>query len=176
MHSLFVKFDRFFGLAIKKLPKKLLTVMLSATFIGTPIILIIVAVIVAILGYFKHLPNIEMAELLALTAFAGNTVLKTILHRVRPDTMYVQHMKIKSYSFPSGHAFGSVVIYGLLVFISFTDILHPWNYIISSAIAGLILLIGVSRVYLEAHFPSDIVAGWILGGLCLILIIIIVKP
>ncbi len=176
MHSSIERFDKYFGLAIKQLPPWLHPVMVAASLIGEPIVLIVVAVGIAFLGYVKRQPRVVLAEALALLAFTGNSVLKYLLHRTRPDTLFVQHMKIKSFSFPSGHAFGSVVVYGLLAYLAFTRLPQPWNLIIAAILVFLIILIGISRVYLEAHFPSDVLAGWLLGGLCLFLIIYFVKP
>lgn len=176
MHSRLLNFDKYFGALIMKLPIWLHPVMMFATLIGQPVILISVAVAVAILGYAKRQFGVVFAELLALLSFAGNTVIKNITQRSRPDTLYAQNMKIKSYSFPSGHAFGSVVIYGLLAYLVFSRLPEPWNYIVTTILVSLIILIGVSRVYLGAHFPSDVLAGWLLGGSCLSLIIYFLRP
>lgn len=176
MHSYLVNFDRFIGAAIKKLPGWLHPIMLTVSFIGQPIVVIFVALFVAMFGFVRREARVVLAETLALVAFAGDTALKHLTHRTRPDTLFVQNMKIKSYSFPSGHAFGSVVVYGLLAYLLFTRLPEPWNYIIAAALVFLIMLIGTSRVYLGAHFPSDVLAGWLLGGLSLSLIIYFVKP
>lgn len=176
MHAYFERFDKYFGLAIKELPPWLHPLMLAVTFMGGPFLLIVVAISVAIWGYMGRQFRIVIAESLALLAFFLNTVLKYILHRTRPDTLFVQHMKIHSYSFPSGHSFGSLVVYGLLAYLLFIRLSEPWNYFIVAALISLIILIGISRVYLGAHFPSDVLAGWLLGGLCLFLIIYFVRP
>jgi undecaprenyl-diphosphatase len=85
-------------------------------------------------------------------------------------------MKIKSYSFPSGHAYGGMVIYGLLAYLAYKHLPHPWNLLSALLLGMLIIVIGVSRVYLGAHFPSDVAVGWLLGAITLALILIFIKP
>lgn len=62
---------------------------------------------------------------------------------------------------PSGHAFMSIVILSWLWF------RHPKSFIFSVGGGFLILLIGLSRIYLGVHYPSQVVAGWVLGALFL---------
>jgi membrane-associated phospholipid phosphatase len=90
--------------------------------------------------------------------------------------MYVAHMRIHSYSFPSGHSFGATVFYGLLAYLAWSRLPHPWNLLVVLLLVLLIILVGLSRVYLGAHFPSDVVVGWLLGGLSLFVIIKYIRP
>jgi len=176
MHAYLTRFDHAVASLVKLLPDWLSPLMKLATFIGEPAIIVGVAVSVGVLAMAKRAPRVTIAEACALVAFAGNTGIKYLVHRTRPETLFVQNMKIKSYSFPSGHAFGSMVIYGLLAYLAYTKLPQPWNAWAAIILALLILLIGTSRVYLGAHFPSDVVIGWLLGGLCLFIIIKLVKP
>jgi len=65
-----------------------------------------------------------------------------------------------SYGFPSGHAQNSLVFWFCLI---------PWlrNRVFTLAAPGMVALIGFSRLYLGVHFPTDILGGWVLGGVCL---------
>lgn len=67
-------------------------------------------------------------------------------------------------SFPSGHAITSVIIFGTLAYLVVrlepTVRLRRWTLAIA---AGLILLIGLARIYLGVHYPSDVLAGWLVG-------------
>jgi undecaprenyl-diphosphatase len=68
-------------------------------------------------------------------------------------------------SFPSGHSLGSMVTYGLVAyFIVQARHKHPLRWLAIPVAALLVLLIGCSRVYLNAHYPTDVLAGWALGG------------
>jgi undecaprenyl-diphosphatase len=68
-------------------------------------------------------------------------------------------------SFPSGHSLGSLVTYGLVAyFIVQARHKHPLRWFAIPCAAILVLLIGLSRIYLNAHYPTDVMAGWVLGG------------
>jgi undecaprenyl-diphosphatase len=176
MHLLITSFDRHIASFIARLPQWLNPIMLAATFIGEPVVVLSVATGVGVTAWFRGAHRIAYAEVAAMIGFAGNTVLKYIFHRARPHTMYVQHMKIKSYSFPSGHAYGGMVIYGLLAYLAYKYLPHPWNLLSAILLIILIGVIGVSRVYLGAHFPSDVAVGWLLGAITLVLVIVFIKP
>ncbi|HVU31420.1 MAG TPA: phosphatase PAP2 family protein [Sphingomicrobium sp.] len=93
-----------------------------------------------------------------------SALLKTAFERPRPEI--VPHLvDVASASFPSGHALNSSVTYLTLgILLARTERSRPVRvYLISAAIA-LSVLIGVSRVYLGVHWPSDVLAGWCIGS------------
>lgn len=104
-----------------------------------------------------------------IAAFAGggvlDAVLKSVVHRDRPaygTGVLVGH----SYSFPSGHAMGSLIGYGMLAFVLARH-WHPrapWRRVAAGAAALLVLAVGVSRLYLGVHYPSDVLGGWAAGA------------
>ncbi|WP_070153345.1 phosphatase PAP2 family protein [Sphingobium phenoxybenzoativorans] len=84
-----------------------------------------------------------------------NAGLKQVFAAPRPDLL--PHLDIvKSYSFPSGHASGNMIFFGALAML----IGRGWAWTAASA---MILAIGFSRVWLGVHWPTDVLAGWILG-------------
>lgn len=86
---------------------------------------------------------------------ALNLILKQIFAAPRPDLL--PHLDIvHTYSFPSGHAAGNMMFFGALAML----IARPAGY---WAAAAIIALIGISRVWLGVHWPSDVMAGWIEG-------------
>lgn len=86
---------------------------------------------------------------------ALNLVLKQIFAAPRPNIL--PHLDaVHSYSFPSGHAAGNMMMFGALAML----VGHRCGYL---AAAATIALIGVSRVWLGVHWPSDVTAGWIEG-------------
>ncbi|WP_456274390.1 phosphatase PAP2 family protein [Bacillus sp. AK031] len=96
----------------------------------------------------------------------ANWMLKEYFKRQRPDIEAL--VEQEGYSFPSGHSMGSFILYGSLAFAVFRVYDHTWSKILGAA--GLILLvflIGVSRVYLGVHYPSDILGGFSAGGVWL---------
>ncbi len=84
-----------------------------------------------------------------------NSALKQGFAAPRPDLL--PHLDIvKSYSFPSGHASGNMIFFGALAMM----MARKWAWVAASV---MIALIGFSRVWLGVHWPTDVIAGWILG-------------
>lgn len=116
-------------------------------------------------------PHIVYGLGVGVAAMLANSLLKHFIHRTRPDTLYVSEMYFKTSSFPSGHAFGSTVICGLLLYLSLKYLPEPWSLVTTASLGAFIFLVGVSRIYLGAHYPTDVIAGWILGGIVVTLIV-----
>ncbi len=92
-----------------------------------------------------------------------DVVLKLIFARPRP-TLPDPLLVLTSYSFPSGHAMGSMAFYGLLAFLAIQRLSNwRWRVGVAIAIVFLILLIGFSRMYLGVHYLSDVLAGYAAG-------------
>jgi undecaprenyl-diphosphatase len=161
---------------IQSLPAWLHPVMLAATFAGLPAVLVAMAIVGALAAWQSHRQQIAWALVASMLALGGNSLLKLALRRVRPDTIYANTMQFKTFSFPSGHAFGSVAFYGLLAYLATKYLPAPWSWIAAALLVVLIVAIGLSRVYLGAHYPTDVLGGWILGGFALALIITLIHP
>ncbi|MEJ7933897.1 phosphatase PAP2 family protein [Sphingobium sp. AN558] len=106
--------------------------------------------------------------LFLIAAIAGGAIVSSILKAgyARPRPELVPHLvEVHSTSFPSGHAMNSAITYltlGVLLARSETD--RRVRIFLMSVAIGLTLTIGMSRVYLGVHWPSDVVAGWCVGA------------
>jgi undecaprenyl-diphosphatase len=98
---------------------------------------------------------VAMAGSLAL-----DTALKYAYHRVRPVAFF--GVAPHSYSFPSGHALCSFCFYGVLAgLLSARTKALSWRIVIWAVAAVLVVAIGLSRIYLGVHYPSDVIAGYL---------------
>ncbi|MBI4752329.1 MAG: phosphatase PAP2 family protein [Acidobacteria bacterium] len=105
----------------------------------------------------------------ALSAGGGtllNMIVKELVARPRPTSELVQQLvQETSLSFPSGHVMHYVTFYGFLLILINEEPFPRWLKTSLNALCGIpILLIGTSRVFLGAHWPSDVTAGYFLGG------------
>jgi membrane-associated phospholipid phosphatase len=96
-------------------------------------------------------------------------LLKYYYGRERPSIN--EEIDAIGYSFPSGHSMGSLIFYGFLTYFIFryTANRKKVKWLIAGLSAVLIVLIGISRIYLGAHYPSDVIAGHLAGAIWLIL-------
>lgn len=97
----------------------------------------------------------ELGLVLIALPLAG--LLKLFIQRNRPETIFAASMKIKSYSFPSSHAYAALL--GSLYITSLTI-----GTVVSAVIMIVGVLVGVSRVRIGAHYPTDVMAGWLLAA------------
>jgi undecaprenyl-diphosphatase len=91
-----------------------------------------------------------------------NAVLKAFFQRGRPE--FSNPLLVETnWSFPSGHAMGSIVLYGMLTYLLILSFKQQISKFIVTVMVVLILLIGFSRLYLGAHYFSDVMAGYVAG-------------
>lgn len=89
--------------------------------------------------------------------------LKLGFQRARPEPFF-NHPLPPSYSFPSGHALFSFCFFGALAALAAPRLRHHWaRVLVWSVVAVVVLLIGVSRIYLGVHHPTDVAAGFAVG-------------
>lgn len=142
---------------------QLTVVMKAITFLGGKLGLVLGVLITSTIFFFYKK---RYAVYLILSSGLGglfNAYLKWLFQRERPDfyPLIVEH----GYSFPSGHSMASFIFYTSLAVVlakvaknKFLDILIAILFTI------IVLLIGISRIYLGVHYPSDVIAGFTAGG------------
>ena len=145
-------------------------VMQVFTFLGTHTFLI--PANLALAAYFLFIKNHRWYSIkvpvVALSSLLLMFLLKLIFRRDRPLSPLLN--AAKGYSFPSGHALMSITFYGLIIFLVWKNVKKPWiKWMLTLLLILLINFIGVSRVYLRVHYASDVLAGFCVGLMWLVL-------
>ena len=136
--------------------------------LGSPLVMIPLALGVAVLLTIRRQRLVLEGWIIA---FVGGSVLngtlKRLIHRPRPAGAAV--LGYHSWSFPSGHAMGSLIGYGMLAYVLITVVpeLRSRRVAIVVSTAALVLAIGLSRLYLGVHYFSDVIGGFGAGVLWL---------
>lgn len=148
--------------------------MLFFTFLGSvKFYTLVFPVTLAVLALWKRWR--ELAGMLGafIGALALNELLKYSFHRIRPNLYLI---KETGYSFPSGHAMISLVFYGMLIYFIFCHAhFRRWRNILAALAVFLTLAIGLSRIYLGVHYPSDVLGSYLAGFLWLVVTVTIMK-
>jgi membrane-associated phospholipid phosphatase len=100
-------------------------------------------------------------------------LIKLAVNRPRPLPEQVQIIGINhGNGYPSSHAFFATIFLGFLAYLLFIKVKNrSWKILSLILLIALILLVGASRIYLGAHWPSDVLGGYLIGGLFLALLI-----
>lgn len=134
----------------------------------------IITICVSSFCFFKNKKYGTYISLNLICIVILNQLLKHIIQRPRPT----EHRIIDEtgYSFPSGHSMVSMAFYGFLIYLIYQYIENKyWKYFLCVILSVLILFIGISRIYLGVHYPSDVVGGFCFSIAYLILYINIIK-
>ena len=150
-----------YWLIVQHLRRPWLTpVMESFSALATPVSMLVVLVVVAAFAPGKR-PGWCCAVNLGLVVLI-NQVLKFVIQRPRPDGFRLA--TVSGFSFPSGHSMAAMAFFGLLAWL-------VWRYekdrrqraLLVAAFALVIVMIGVSRIYLGVHYASDVIGGFCLS-------------
>ena len=141
-------------------------VMLTITELGNPRVVVPVAAIsLAILWLQRYRQEAKIFAIACLGGAILNTGMKLAFSKSRPE-LWHRLIAETSFSFPSGHALGSMVLYGFLAYVLARH--YPkYSRIIYILAAIAITAIGLSRLYLGVHWPTDVIAGYGIGFLWL---------
>lgn len=119
---------------------------------------VLVPLSIALYVYLKHRDHhaVKLIPWMIVGAYAIFTLTKWVVARPRP--------RMSPYGFPSAHTFGAVVFFGGVIYLLWTiDIRPVWRWTGTALLVLLILGVAISRLYLRAHWLSD-VAGGLAGG------------
>ena len=141
----------------------------------TAISMALTAIIVA--TFASRRQWLEAIFMLATTSSVLLTfALKEVIHRARPfplaenATGLIQ--KINQYSYPSGHVLFFVVCFGFFAYLAWMHFAGRVRMIVITICAALIILIGPSRIFLGAHWASDVIGSYIIGTIWLFVLIL----
>jgi undecaprenyl-diphosphatase len=146
--------------------------MKGLSWIGSPLVLTPTITLAAGLMWWRR--QRDDAVLVAAAALGGvalDEVMKLHFRRLRPDVPWAL-VHEHSFSFPSGHSAMAVVMYGVIVYKTQDKLRSKWAK--GALIFGAFLMvvgIGLSRVYLGAHYPSDVAGGYFVGAVWLAAVI-----
>lgn len=149
-------------------------VMLIFTSLGNIEIVYLILLLAGLLLYTQSKRLHTLALAMAGLGSVLVPVIKNVVERPRPLPGEVEvFQSLSSYSFPSGHAFTSMIAFGAMFY--FADHLSGHNRwmtrVLRSILAVVVLGVGASRIYLGLHWASDVLAGYLMGGLTLIAVI-----
>ena len=148
-------------------------IMQSFTSLSAPVVLAVMLIIVAAFAPGRMPGRFAAANLVGIVAL--NFALKEIVQRPRPEGFRL--IAETGYSFPSGHSMVAVAFYGFMIWLIIRyeeDRLQRWIW--SLALFFVVIMIGVSRVYLGVHYFSDVVAGYCVAAVWLVIFTRIIVP
>jgi undecaprenyl-diphosphatase len=142
---------------------KALTYCASSRFLQVAYVLLVLSYLAA-----KDWKRAIEISVVGLGGFLVNYFMKLSFERTRPANPLVE--PLQNFSYPSGHATSGFIFYGLLVYLVWkSGIANIYKYIIAVVLILFSILIGFSRVYLRLHYASDVVAGFCIGFIWLLL-------
>ena len=148
-------------------------IMQSFTSLSAPVVLAVMLIVVAAFAPGRMPGRFAAANLVGIVAL--NYALKEIVQRPRPEGFRL--IAETGYSFPSGHSMVAVAFYGFLIWLIIRyeeDRLQRWIW--SLALFFVVIMIGISRVYLGVHYFSDVVAGYCVAAVWLVVFTRIIVP
>ena len=149
-------------------------IMVLITHFNDPTTVTLIAIFILAILIWRH--YYSEAKIFAIDCLGGVVLsygLKSVFGKLRPD-LWQSPIEDLSYSYPSGHALGSTVLYGFIAYLIATR--YPqFSWLIYTGTVCLIVAIGLSRLYLGVHWPTDIIGGYGIGFLWLTFCITMLK-
>ncbi len=163
--------DLVYNFIISFKSEALTTIMVFITGFSNAKLLVILSLITLIALIWKRKEPLYIVGTLSF-AVVLNQILKYLIRRPRPS--HLRLITESGFSYPSGHAMASTAFYGAMVLLLLNSSINKKvKYLLSTTLIILIILIGISRIYLGVHYPSDIIGGWLISYLILHLLILV---
>jgi undecaprenyl-diphosphatase len=143
----------------------LTSIMKLFSIIGDTPAVIVLSLVVLLFLYFvlKHRTELILFVAAIIGSVVLNLILKYSFQRARPDIHRL--VEIAGYSFPSGHAMNACTVYTITSFLLWHNISTRTGRTILIIISTMMILsIGISRIYLGVHYPSDVIGGYFASG------------
>jgi len=146
--------------------------MVAVSFFGNQKIIFVTLIVLTAIAFWLVRLRLEALVILALSAVSAliNFVVKIIVSRPRPTTNLVDvFQQASGQSFPSGHVMAYVAFFGLIFSLGLIlfNRRRWWHYVLLIVPALFVILVGPSRIYLGDHWASDVLGGYLFGGLLL---------
>lgn len=158
--NLIENFDTFvYELVTFKMTNLLTNIYKVFTFLGSTVFIVSLVIFFFILFIIlkKNNKGYVIASVLIISTLVNNLI-KIIIRRPRPTVLAL--VTEKSFSFPSGHTMGAVSMYGILIYIINKSNLNNKLKITLNIILGILpIIVMISRIYLGAHYASDVIGG-----------------
>lgn len=151
-------------------------VMGALTWLGRGELLSVLVIGCAAIAWWRGEPSaVRFLIAAGLGAAVLTAALKLLVGRERPE-LFERMVPASGYSFPSGHSLGSMAVYGAVALWLGGQGQAVWRRSVMGGAVALALVVGVSRVYLRVHYPSDVVAGLALGYILIALLALRAAP
>lgn len=139
---------------------------LEVTALGARVVVYMVVLVASVFMWqSRHHYSAALLWVSVIGSGLINSVLKLTFNRPRPDVFPWRTQHVGLASFPSGHAMTSIVVYGTLAFLVARLAPTRWLRRLVWIVAILVIvLVGLSRLYLGVHYPSDVLAGFLIGA------------
>ncbi len=159
-------FDRaIYNFIIQFKSSSLTFIMKVITNLASPMVILFLMIIGLLFLKEKRIKIFYILNLVNIAIL--NKILKAIFSRTRPSIDRLT--SASGYSFPSGHAMLSCAFYGFLIYLIWrSDFSKNTKIILYILICLIIFLVGLSRIYLGVHYPTDVIAGFIVSALYLV--------
>ncbi|MGT2716600.1 phosphatase PAP2 family protein [Streptococcus respiraculi] len=139
----------------------------TITLLGNVTVLLPICLVVAFFCYQKKWKIESYFILFSFVVMGGvSTALKYVYQRPRPRIEWLIHTT--GYSFPSWHAASTLMIAGVMVILIQQHMKSsPMRRLVQVGLVVLAMLVGISRIYVGVHYPTDIIGGWLLATVLL---------